>query len=162
MQSRLLVLGACLAALTATGCADQQIDVGKSAKLIQKAIEEEIGSDVKAIKCPDEVKVKAKASFTCVVTGGDGTSGIATVTQTDGKGAISVTAPFLNKDEAELSIQNDLRRRSPRATVVCPDIVILKARGTFDCAANLGEINATIAATLTDAKGAFRYTVKSR
>jgi hypothetical protein len=162
MRSRLLALGACLAGLTVTGCGEQQIDVAKSARLIQNAIEEQIGAKVKAIKCPDEVAVKAKASFTCAVTGGDGTTGTATVTQTDGKGTISVTAPFLNKDEAELSIQTDLRRRSPRATVVCPDIIILKARGTFDCTANLGEINATIAATQTGAKGAFRYTVKSR
>ena len=55
----------------------------------------------------------------------DGTKGTATVTQTDGKGTISVAAPFLHKDEAEQSIQTDLRKRAPRATVVCPDIIVV-------------------------------------
>ena len=99
----------------------------KSAKLIQSAVEEQVGADVKSISCPDEVKVEAKAHVHCVVLGKDGTKGTATVTQTDGKGTISVAAPFLHKDEAEQSIQSDLRKRAPRATVVCPDIIVVKA-----------------------------------
>ncbi|MDP1850362.1 MAG: DUF4333 domain-containing protein [Solirubrobacteraceae bacterium] len=161
MHSRLLALGACAAALTAAGCGEQQIDVAKSAKLIQGAVEEQVGSDVKTIKCPDKVKVLAKASFTCAVTGRDGTTGTATVTQTDGKGTITVAAPFLPKDEAEQSIQAELRRRAPRATVVCPDIIVVKAGGKFVCKANLGEINATITARQTDATGSFTFDMKT-
>jgi hypothetical protein len=162
MHPRSILLVAGIAALTATGCGEQRIDVKKSAKLIQSAVEEQVGADVKSISCPKEVKVKAKATFTCAVTGRDGTKGTATVTQTDGKGTIRVAAPFLHKDEAELSIQNDLRKRAPRATVVCPDIIVVKAGGTFVCRANLGEINATVKATQTNASGNFRYTVTSR
>ncbi len=162
MRSRLIAAVAGAAALAVAGCGEQRIDVEKSAKLIQSAVEDQVGSDVKAIKCPEEVKVEAKATFTCAVTGRDGTTGTATVTQTDGKGTIRVAAPFLHKDEAELSIQSDLRRRAPRATVVCPDIIIVKAGGKFECAANLGEINATIKATQTNASGNFRYSVQSR
>jgi hypothetical protein len=162
MPSRLIALAAGVAALTATGCGEQQIDVKKSAKLIQTSVEEQIGADVKTIKCPDQVKVKAKAVFTCRVTGADGTTGTASVTQIDGKGTISVTAPFLPKNEAEQSLQADLRKRSPRATVVCPDIIIMKLGGKFECQANRGEVNDTIFATQTNARGSFRYTTKGR
>jgi hypothetical protein len=164
MQPRSIVLAVGIAALGAGagGCGEQRIDVAKSAKLIQSAVEEQVGAEVRSISCPKEVKVKAKAAFTCAVTGRDGTKGAATVTQTDGKGTIRVSAPFLHKDEAELSIQTDLRKRAPRATVVCPDIVIVEAGGKFACQANLGEINATIDATQTNASGSFRYSVTSR
>jgi hypothetical protein len=162
MHPRSIALAAAFAALTAIGCGEQQIDVEKSAKLIQSAVEEQVGADVKSIACPDEVKIKAKSTFACVVNGKDGTKGTATVTQTDGKGTISVAAPFLHKDEAEQSIQSDLRKRAPRATVVCPDIIVVRKGGTFTCAANLGEVNATVAATQTTANGNFVYNVKSQ
>src|ERR1044072_6113349 len=123
MHSGRITLAAGVAALAMTGCGEQKIDVEKSAKLIQSAVEEQVGADVKSISCPDEVKVKANATFTCVVAGNDGTKGTATVTQTDGKGTISVAAPFLHKDEAEQSIQTDLRKRAPRAQVVSPAII---------------------------------------
>jgi hypothetical protein len=161
MQPRRITLAGGCVALAMTGCGEQQIDVEKSAKLIQSAVEEQVGADVKSIACPDEVKAKAKATFTCVVTGKDGTKGTATVTQTDGKGTIAVAAPFLHKDEAEQTIQAELRKRAPRATVVCPDIIVVKAGGKFECAANLGEINATISAMQTNANGNFTYTLKS-
>jgi hypothetical protein len=162
MHPRLIALAAGLAALTAAGCGEQQIDVKKSAKLIQSSVEQQVGAKVKSIKCPDQVKVKAKAVFTCLVTGSDGTTGTASVTQTDGKGTIRVAAPFLHKDEAELSIQNDLRKRAPRATVVCPDIIVVKAGGKFVCQANLGEINAVVNATQSNANGKFTYNVKAK
>ncbi|MEY2441030.1 MAG: hypothetical protein QOJ46_456 [bacterium] len=158
MHLRLLALALCLAAFAAAGCGEQQIDVKKSAKLIQSSVEQQVGATVKSIKCPDEVKVKAKAVFTCLVTGADGTTGTASVTQTDGKGTISVAAPFLHKDEAEQSIQTDLRKREPRATVVCPDIIVVKVGGTFECRANLGEINATV--VVTQANGSIKYKIK--
>src|SRR3982750_4505089 len=139
MRFRSLALAAGVAALAATGCGERQIDVAKSAKLIQRAVEEQVGADVKSISCPDEVKVQAKATFTCQVDGRDGTKGTATVTQTDGKGTISVAAPFLHKDEAEQSIRSELRKRAPRATVVCPDIIVVKTGGRFRCQADLGE-----------------------
>ena len=160
MRPRFIVLAAGVAGLTAIGCGERQIDVKKSATLIQTSVEEQVGADVQTIKCPDEVKVKAKSVFTCVVTGADGTKGTANVTQTDGKGTISVAAPFLHKDEAEQSIQADLRKRAPRATVDCPDIIVVKTGGTFECQANLGEVNATVSARQTNANGNFTYTVK--
>ena len=162
MPSRLIVLAVGIAALATTGCGEQQIDVKKSAKLIQSAVEEQVGADVASISCPDEVKVEAKATFDCLVNGKDGTKGSATVTQTDGKGTISVAAPFLHKDEAEQSIEADLRKRAPRATVVCPDIIVVKNGGKFECEANLGEINATVSATQTSANGTFTYSVKGK
>ncbi len=161
MQSRRIALAAGIAALTAAGCGQQQIDVPKAAKLIQSSVEEQLGTDVRSISCPDEVKVEAKATFDCLVTGQDGTEGTATVTQTDGKGTISVAAPFLSKDEAQQFIQSDLRKRSPRATVVCPDIIVVKAGGKFRCAANRGEVNDIIFATQTR-DGGVRYVTKPR
>ena len=161
MHSRLPVLAACMAALAATGCGQQQIDIDKAAKLIQGAVEQQVGADVASISCPEEVTVKADSNFSCTVVGKDGTKGVATVTQTDGKGTITVAAPFLHMDEAEQSIQSDLRRRAPRATVVCPDIIVVEKGAKFVCQANLGEINATITATQTSANGTFTYDVKT-
>ena len=147
-------------ALMAAGCGERLIDVGQSEKLIRSAVVKQVGADVASVVCPDKVKVKAQAAFTCVVTGRDGTKGTATVTQTNGKGAIRVSAPFLSKDLTQQSIQTDLRRRSPRATVVCPDIIVVKARRTFECQADLGPVDAIVTATQTDADGNFTYTVK--
>ena len=161
MVFRPIVLAAGIAALIATGCGEQQIDVPKAAKLIQRAVEEQLGTDVESIACPDEVAVEAKATFHCLVTGKDGTQGTATVTQTDGEGTISVAAPCLSKDEGQGFIQSDLRKRSPRATVVCPDIIIAKAGGRFRCAANRGEVNDIIFATQTR-DGGVSYVTKPR
>jgi hypothetical protein len=158
MHSRLLGLVAGLGALTATGCGEQKIDVKGSNALIRGSVEEQLGIRVKAVTCPAEVKVQARAVFTCLVTGQDGSKGTATVKQTDGKGTLGVVAPFLH-DPAQ-SIQTDLRTRSPRATVVCEDIIVVKAGATFTCRANLGETNATVNATQTRAKDSFTYNVK--
>jgi Domain of unknown function (DUF4333) len=151
---------ALVAALAAAGCGQQQIDVEKASKLIKGAVAGQVGADVASISCPRQIKAEAHATFTCTVTGADGTKGVATVTQTDGKGTISVAAPFLHKDEAEQSIQSDLRKRAPRTTVVCPDIVVVKKGGTFACRADLGEFDATVRATQTDAGGNFTYALK--
>jgi hypothetical protein len=162
MPRGLIALAAAVAGFTAIGCGEQRIDVKKSASLIQGTLEQQTGADVKSIKCPDEVKVEAKAVFSCLVTGADGTTGSASVTQLDGKGTIRVAASFLSKRSAEQSLQADLRKRAPRATVVCPDIIAMKTGGKFECQANLGEINETISATQTNARGSFRYTRKAR
>jgi hypothetical protein len=156
------VLAAAVAALAATGCGRQQLDVDKVAQLTKSVVEEQLGEKVKAISCPDEVTVQAKGTFHCLVTGKDGTRGTAVVTQTDGKGTISVDAPFLSNEETERTILSDLRKRSPRATVVCPDIIVVRKRGTFRCTANRGEVNDIVSATLTSASGSFTYDVKPR
>jgi len=156
------LIAAAVAGFSAIGCGEQRIDVSKSAARILGSLEEQTGADIKAIECPDEVKVKAKAVFTCLVTGADGTTGTASVTQVDGKGMIRVAAPFLRMHDAEQTLQADLRKRSPRATVVCPDIIVRKAGGKFECRANRGEVNDTIIATQTNTSGSFTYDVKGQ
>lgn len=149
-------------AVTAAGCGERQIDVEESATLIERAVEEQVGADVGSVSCPDEVKLRAKATFTCAVVGRDGTRGDATVTQTDGEGAVSVAAPFLHKDEAEQTIQAELRKRAPRTTVECPDIIVVKAGGRFRCEADLGPLDASVEARQTNAQGNFVFSVKQR
>lgn len=156
------MLAAGIAALAAAGCGRQQLDVDKVAQLTKSVVEEQLGEHVKSISCPDEVTVKAKGTFRCLVTGKDGTRGTATVTQTDGKGTISVDAPFLSNKETEQTIVSDLRTRSPRATVVCPDIIVVRKGATFHCEANRGEVNDIVTAKLTSAGGSFTYDVKPR
>jgi hypothetical protein len=162
MDRRPIVLAAFVAAFAVTGCGERKIEVGKAEKLIQKAVEEQVGAPVRSIVCPNEVPLKANANFTCAVVGVDGTKGIATATQTDDKGRIRVDATFLHKEAAEQSIQADLRKRAPRAEVVCQDIIVVKAGGKFVCQADLGEIRATVRATQTSGSGAFTYNVQSR
>lgn len=158
MRLRLIASAAAVAALAVAGCGQRQIDVGKASKLVQGAVESQVGAQVASISCPREVEVEAHATFACTVTGEDGTKGVATVTQTDGQGTIGVAAPFLH--EAEQTIQSDLRKRAPRATVVCPDIIVVKQGATFVCEADLGEFDATVRATQTSAGGSFTYTLK--
>lgn len=147
------------AAMTAAGCGETQIDVKKAAKLIQTAVVQQVGAKVKSVACPKTVKAKAGATFTCLVTGSDGTKGTATVTQKDAKGNITVSAPFLHTREAEASIVSQLKKQAPDAVVHCPEIIIVANGGRFTCKATAAGSSATIQATQSDALGHFTFKV---
>ena len=102
------------------------IDVAKAAKLIMTAVEKQVGANVKSVDCPDDVKVKAKATFNCSSPAPTARRATRSSRRSDDKGNISVAAPFLHTDEAEQSIQTQLRKRAKTATVICPEIIVVE------------------------------------
>lgn len=146
-----------LVGAVAAGCGQRRIDVHKTAQRIDRAVATQFGARVKSVVCPQEVAVKAGSSFACVVTGSDGSTGRATVTQRDGKGNLTVRVPFLRPRRAEQAIQRELRRGTPDTTVTCQEIIVV-AKGTpFACKATTAGVATPVSATQTDADGRFTY-----
>jgi len=152
-----VALALALAALAVGACGSSELDVSKAAKLIETAVRTQVGARVKSVKCPSNVPIEAKDTFTCTVAGSDGSKGEATVTQRDDQGNISVDAPFLHIREAEEVIAAELRKKTKGATVRCPEIVVVAKGGTFACQASGGGDSAKVAVEQTDDQGRFKY-----
>lgn len=151
------------AAVTLAGCSTK-IDTGKAEGLIRTAVAEQVGAHVKSVDCPGGKTAKKGDTFTCKVTGTDGSTGDAIVTETNDKGHVTVAAPFVHTREAEILIVNGIKKQTSVKvlTVRCPEIIVGKAGATFDCQAVGDGQKATVRATQTDAKGGFRYKVLNR
>jgi len=166
MRTRVKAAAAVAAALLATlalgACGASEIDIAKASKFIDSAVSKQVGAEVKSVKCPESVKVKAKDTFTCVVTGSDGTKGDAKLTQKDDKGNLTFYAPFLHTREAEQVMQRQLRNRSRGSrgvTVSCPEIIVVGKGRNFDCELRNGTDTLTVAARQTNDRGNFTYRV---
>jgi hypothetical protein len=146
-----------LVALVAGGCGQTRIDVKKAAKFIDQAVQQRFGARVRSVVCPDKVKVKAGTTFSCVVTGRDGTTGRAKVTQRDDKGNMTVRTPFLQPRRAEQAIASELSKATPGTSVACQEIIVLAKGRRFSCEATAGGATHKISATQTDADGKFTY-----
>jgi len=162
LEASVATVAALLATLLVAGCGEAEIDVDKASDFIDSAVTEQVGAQVRSVTCPDSVKVKPRDTFTCLVTGSDGTKGTARLTQKDDKGNLTFYAPFLHTKEAARVMQTQLRNRSRStrdAVVSCPQIVVVGNGRTFDCSAKIGGNDRTVAARQTDAKGNFTYRV---
>lgn len=161
--ARPLVLGCfgLLAALGATACGETTIDQDKAETFISKTVGDQAGVRVKTVTCPDDVKAKKGDTFTCVVTGKDGTKGDVTVVQRDDEGNVRVSAPFLHMREAEDSIEQEIKKQANVAvTVTCPEVFVPKKGATFDCEGSDGNRTRTIVVTTTNSSGNFNFKVK--
>jgi hypothetical protein len=156
MRMRPILLPVTVAVLAVTGCGGELLDIGKATEPIRSTVEAQVGEAVRSVTCPGKITLRARSTFACVVTGTDGTTGNATVTQINGKGGLSVTAPFLNTPAVESRIQDDLRMQSPRATVACPEVVVVAKGATFRCIADLGPFKSPVTVRQTT-PGAFTY-----
>jgi hypothetical protein len=148
-----------LASFATAGCGDRQIDVKKASQNIDHAVATEFGARVRSVSCPAKVPVKAKTSFRCVVTGTDGSTGDAVVTQSDGKGNMTVRVPFLHPRQAEQAIQSELSKGTPGTTVSCQEIIVVRKGAPFACKATLAGVSTPVSATQTNADGKFTYRV---
>lgn len=148
-----------LVALVAGGCGRTEIDIDKAAKFIDKAVQAKVGARVRSVVCPAKVKVKARATFSCVVTGRDGSTGRARVTQRDDKGNMTVRTPFLQPRRAEQAITSELSRATPGTSVACQEIIVVARGRRFSCKATADGTTRKISATQTDANGRFTYDV---
>lgn len=159
MGHRLLALLPALGALALAGCSTK-IDDAAGEKAIRQAVGQQVGADVRSVTCPKNLIAKKGASFTCQVTGSDGTTGTAVVTENDDKGSVSVTAPFLHVHEVERSIAKGIEQQVGSAVKVrCPQIVVVKAGGTFSCTAISRSDHAKVKVVQEDARGRVRYTL---
>jgi hypothetical protein len=151
-----------LAALALTACGDKELDATKSERFIRGVVVRQIGVQVRSVRCPDGVKAQQGATFTCVVTGRDGSKGNVNVRQTAGEG-IDVAAPFLHMREVEATMQRGLsRQRATAVTVSCQEIVVVKKSALFTCKARYRGTTRTVSARMTDATGRFRYRLNAR
>ena len=139
------------------GCA-KKIDDAKAEKFISKTITDQIGAKVKSVKCPTDLTAKKGETFTCTVTGADGSTGDTKVTEKDDQGNVRVTAPFVNVRELEQSIGAGITKQiGAKVTVDCPEIIVGKKGDTFDCSARSGDSKARVKVTQTDDQGHVRY-----
>jgi Domain of unknown function (DUF4333) len=151
-----------IAAVLLAGCS-KTIDPKSVEKGLNSRVSRQVGAKVKSIKCPSGKAFKKGTKFDCTVTGEDGTTGKARVTETDNKGHYTADAPFIHPREIEQSIATGIQKQVGGGTVQvqCPEIIVADKGGTFDCKATSGSSKATVKATQTDNLGHITYKLQS-
>ncbi|WP_354700971.1 hypothetical protein DSM112329_01265 [Paraconexibacter sp. AEG42_29] len=157
----LVLTAAVAAAALAAGCGETTIDADKAQKIIREEVAKQVGTTVKEVKCPEDEVAKKGDTFTCLVTGADGTKGDALVTQKDDEGNVRFNAPFVHTGNGERLIAERIESQSSATGVKvdCPDIVVGKQGDTFQCKATSANDSATVQVTQTDAKGGIDFKV---
>jgi Domain of unknown function (DUF4333) len=146
------------ATLAIVGCGETVIDSAKVEKFVDKIVTEQAGIQVKSVSCPKDPKAEKGATFKCAVTATDGTKGDAIATQTDSKGAVKVNAPFLHPSVVETEIAKQIKQQTKTSvSVQCPEIVVPKKNGKYECEATDGEKTRKVETTMTDTAGSFTF-----
>lgn len=145
-------------ALALTGC-ESKVDPGKAEKLITGAVTDQVGARVKSVECPSGKVAKKGDTFTCKVTGIDGTTGDALVTEKDDKGNVHVDAPFVHVRNAERLLVTNIKKQTgvKNLVVKCPEIIVGKKGDKFTCQSVGDGQKVAITATQTDAAGGLHY-----
>lgn len=86
---RLLVPLLAAGALAAAGCGDKKLDTGKLEGKIRDGIQKQAGVKIKAVDCPEDVKVKKGDTFNCKATTTSGQTANVKVTQQDDEGNVN-------------------------------------------------------------------------
>lgn len=150
---------AALAALVLASCGESTIDAEKGERFIRGVVTEQVQARVGAVRCPDDVKTKKGTTFTCSVAGIDGSKGDVLVTQRDEDGNVNVSAPFLHVREAEAVMADQIAKqvKVDGVTITCPEIIVVKKGGRFECKATAEGKSRDVAVRLTDDEGHFSY-----
>ena len=143
--------------LLATGCSSLQktalLDPQQVASVVRQQLENELGTAVASVACPSDIEAEQGNTFRCTVVGVDGTTAVVDVAQTDDAGRLSVEFPFLPRvADAEGMIEQQL---GGGATVECPELIPVKAGGTFTCEATAKGDTATVTGMFKDDYGTF-------
>lgn len=147
-----------LAAVALVSCGDATIPAGKAETLIRRAVTQQVGARVASVACPEGMRDKQDATFTCVVTGRDGSKGKAVVYVKDDNGALQVSAPFLHVRELESVMADRLRTRTKvRATFACQEIIVPRKGARFGCRARSDGKSGRVVARFVDDAGHFRF-----
>jgi hypothetical protein len=144
---------------TVAGCGTTTLDAAKAEEKITEAVTSQVGAKLKTVTCPEDREAKKGDTFPCAVLGQDGSRGDAIVTQKDEEGNVGIRAPFLHVREIERNIGTGLAKQLGGDVVklTCPEIIVVKAGGTFDCRATQGTSKGTVNVTQKDAKGNVTY-----
>ncbi len=163
MRSRLALVVPLVAAFALAGCA-KSIDTDKAEKFIDKTVTAQVGADVKSVKCPSGLTAKKGETFECTVTGADGTSGKALITEKDDQGNVRVSAPFVHSANLEDLMAKNIGEQvgAKDVKVTCPEIIVGKKGGTFDCDAVSGKDKAIVKVTQKDDKGNVNYKLQQQ
>lgn len=146
-------------AFVLAACGESTIDAEKGERFIREVVTEQVAARVRTVSCPDDVETKKGATFTCSVTGMDGSRGDVLVRQRDDDGNVTVDAPFLHVREAETVMAEQIAKeiKAEDVKVACPEIVVVKKDALFTCRATSEEKEREVSARLTDEQGRFRY-----
>jgi hypothetical protein len=180
MDSRLaaVIVGCVVAGAVAVGgCGDSDSDSSSSngaqttttppartvdASKVESGIEKQLSTaqaKVTKVKCPDDVKSEAGATFKCSVTWDNGATGKVEVTQTSindftyepVSGSVQVPGSSVEQEiEAELA-----KEGAPDAQANCPDTIIVKVGTTVTCDLSTagGATAGTVTFTFSSAEG---------
>ncbi|HWH12273.1 MAG TPA: DUF4333 domain-containing protein [Solirubrobacteraceae bacterium] len=166
MRIACLALLISVAAMLAAGCSASVcagsgcgIDKGKAEAAVKTDIAGATGSTVKTVSCPSSVALKKGTTFTCIATGADGTTAPVTLTETDSKGNVHISAPtLLHTGDAAKLIASGLSGKLKLAVQVkCPDLVSAQKGTTLTCEATHAGQTRKVAVTVTDAQGSIDY-----
>ncbi len=156
-MGRLALIPAALLAVVLAGC-ERTIDSDKAEKTIERLVATRIGTPVQRVECPQDKTAKTGDTFSCRVTGQDGSAGDVRVTSTDDDGAVRVTARLLPTDETERSLAAQLTaERSRPVGVDCQDIIVAAKNVQFDCTTTSGKQTGRVRARQSDDKGSVTY-----
>lgn len=143
--------------LVLAGCS-KTIDESKAEGFIKQTVTRQVRVKVKEVRCPSGLTAKEGETFTCTVTGTDGSSGRLRVEETDDQGRVKVRAPFIRVRDVERLIGSGIAKQvGSSVTVGCPEILPGKKGGTFICDAKSGSDTARVEVTQTDGQGNVRY-----
>jgi hypothetical protein len=147
-----------LAAVALVSCGDTTIDTGKDETVIRRAVTQQAGARVASVACPEGVKARKDVTFTCVVTGRDGSKGDAVVRVKDDDGTTRFSAPFLHMRDVEAVMADQLRKRTKvRVTIACQEIVVVRKGGRFRCRATSDGRSGVVVVRFVDDAGHFRF-----
>ncbi len=154
-----LTAGCHVSACAGSGCAGM-IDAAKAERTTRTLIAQQTGASVKSVSCPRNIAERRGATFTCAITGADGTTATALVTQKDDKGNVEISAPtLLHTGAAARLIAERLTSRFKFAvTVRCPDLVDAHRGTKLTCTATDPQgAHRPVAVTVTDDQGGVSY-----
>jgi hypothetical protein len=154
-----LTAGCHVSACVGSGCPGM-IDSAKAEGTTRTLIARQTGASVKSVSCPRHLAERRGATFTCTITGADGTTATALVTQKDDKGHVEISAPtLLHTGAAARLIAQRLTSRFGFAVAVrCPDLVDAHRGTKLTCTATDPKgAHRPVAVTVTDDQGGISY-----
>ncbi|HEU0317583.1 MAG TPA: DUF4333 domain-containing protein, partial [Solirubrobacteraceae bacterium] len=154
-----LTAGCHVSACVGSGCAGM-IDSAKAERTTRTLIAQQTGASVKSVSCPRNIAERKGATFTCTLTGADGTTATALVTQKDDKGNVEISAPTLlhTGAAARLIAQRLTSQFAFTVTVRCPDLVNAHRGTKLTCTATDPKgARRPVAVTVTDDHGSIDY-----
>jgi len=152
----IVIAGCSSSACAGSGCG---IDSAKAASSVRTLVAKATGADVKSVSCPRSIAIRKGATFTCIATGGDGTTAPVMLTQTDGKGNVHISAPTLLHTgvAARLIAMGLSSKLKSRVAVKCPDLISAHRGTSLTCTATHAGQTRKVLVTATDDKGSIDY-----